>query len=50
MNLGSSLMLVERRLTVERCNALGVLLGDSHIVEYAGCLGDVMSPAMLLYW
>ena len=32
VHLGSSPMLVECRLTVERRNALGVLLGDSRIV------------------
>ena len=30
--------------------ALGVHLDDSHIMGGIGCLGDVMSPGMLLYW
>ena len=49
MHLGSSPMLVELRLTVERRNALGVLLGDSRIVEVAGCLNDVKDPGILLW-
>ena len=43
-------MLVERMLTVERRNALGVLLGDSRIVEVASCLDDVKDPGILLCW
>ena len=37
-------MLVERGMTVERRNALGVLLRDSRIVVDAGC------PSVLLCW
>ena len=43
-------MLVERGMIVERRNALGVLLGDSRIVEDAGFLGDMKDPSMLLCW
>ena len=32
MHLGSSPMFVEHMLIIERFNALGVLVGDSHIV------------------
>ena len=41
-------MLVENRLTVERCNTLGVLLGDSCIMEEVACLSDVKDPSMIL--
>ena len=41
-------MLVEHRFTVERRNALGVLLDDSIIVEVVGCLGDVEDPNILI--
>ena len=49
MHLESSLMLVERRLTVERRNALGVLLGNSRIVEFTGFLDDMKDPNILLW-
>ena len=42
-------MLIERRLTVERRNALGVLLGDSPIVDVIGCLDDVKDLSILLW-
>ena len=42
-------MLIECRLTVERRNALGVLLGDSCIVDVTGCLDDVKDLGMLLW-
>ena len=50
MHLGSSPMLVKRMLTVERRNALGVLLGDSRIVIDEGFLGDMKYLGMLLCW
>ena len=34
-------LLVEGRLTMQRRNALIVLLGDSRKVEVVGCLNDV---------
>ena len=42
-------MLVERRLTVQRHNALGVLLDDSRIVDVTGCLDDVKDTSILLW-
>ena len=48
MHLGSSPMLIECKLTVERRSALGVLLGDSRIVEVVGCLDDLKDPNILL--
>ena len=43
-------MFVEHGLTVERHNALGVLLGNSRIVEVAGLLGDMKDIGILLCW
>ena len=45
-----SLMFVECRLTVERHDTPGVLPGDSQIEVDTCCLGDVMSPDVLLFW
>ena len=43
-------MMLERGLnTHERRNALGVLLGDSRIVEVAGCLDDMKNHDILLW-
>ena len=42
-------MLVKRRLIMERHNALGVLLGDSRIVEVAGYIDDMKYPGILLW-
>ena len=50
MHLGGSPLLVEHRLTVKRRNALGVLLGDSRIVDVIGCLDDVKDRGILLWW
>ena len=49
MHLGRYSMLVEHRLTVERHNALGVLLGDSRIMDVTGCLDDVEDLGILLW-
>ena len=42
-------MLVEHEMTVERCNALGVILGDSCIGDVTGCLGDMKDPGILVW-
>ena len=49
MHLGDSPFLVERRVIVERHNALGALLGDSRIVDVTGCIDDVKDHGILLW-
>ena len=48
MHLGSSPILVEHRLSVERSNSLGVLLGDSCIVDVTRFLNDVKYLGIIL--
>ena len=43
-------MLIECGLTMERHNALGVILGDSYIVVDTSCLCYIMSHGILLCW
>ena len=49
MHLGSSPMFVECMLTMEICNALGVLLGDSRIVDVIVFLNDMKNTDILLW-
>ena len=49
MHLGSSSILVERRLIVERPNALSVILGYSRTVDVVGSINDVKDPRILLW-